>query len=312
MGPLFGANVPYLYGDYGHDLAPNPRFPEWPARFDPLTAYRPLIEAKGLGLDAVRTWLLENAEGIVVDGGGRVTGVHPRLLDGIRVLSEAAHLHGLLLYFGLLDGNSWPREGDSITRSILADADQAARFAEHVAAKIAAVLDPRVTLGLEVVNEPESSTGDCIESPDVAPIPWASIGRCITLVKQAVAAERDVWVTAGTLHVFLPALLGSGAELTAIDVHIYHPEGGLPSRADLIAYAGDHPLLREGPLVGGELGIPKESGDPASLCNYVHNARRLGYDAAFLWKLEGDLIDTSVARRPWTALGAELHDVLGR
>jgi len=131
MSTLFGVNVPYLRGEYGHDLAENGRFPTWPCRFDPMHAYRPLIEARRMGFSAVRMWLCENAEGLKVDERGRIEGVSERLLESVRVVQEAAELHGLYLYFCLLDGNAWPREGDPISRSILAEADQAARFAER-------------------------------------------------------------------------------------------------------------------------------------------------------------------------------------
>lgn len=310
-----GVNVPYFYGDYGHDLAPNPRFPEWPHRFEPMSAYGPLIEARELGFGAVRTWLCENAEGIVVDAGGRVTGVHPDLIEAVKVLQEAAHLHGLVLYFCLLDGNAWAREGDHVTRSILADPDQAARFAEHVVAPLARALDQEVVLGLDVVNEPESSTAECIESKDIEPVPWESIGRAIRLAKNAALAERDLVVTAGTMHVFLPKLLRSGAEINAVDVHVYHPNGGLPSRDDLVAYVGGEALLPPHmPLLGGELGIPKDEAgaDERALVNYVHNAARLGYAAAFLWKLDGDLVDRTEKRPTWTSLGEEIHTLLAR
>lgn len=313
MTTLMGVNVPYFYGDYGHDLAPNPRFPEWPHRFEPMSAYGPVIEAKQLGFGAVRTWLCENAEGIVVDGQGRVTGVHPDLLDAVEVLQEAARMHGLVLYFCLLDGNAWAREGDHVTRSILADADQAARFAEHVVGPLARVVDQEAVLGLDVVNEPESSTRECIEDPKIEPVPWESIGTAIRLAKHAALAERDLVVTSGTMHVFLPRLLRAGAELTAVDVHVYHPNGGLPSRDDLVAYVGGKELLPDHmPLIGGELGIPKdvEGADERALVNYVHNAERLGYRAAFLWKLDGLLVDRAKKRSSWTSLGEQIHDLL--
>jgi hypothetical protein len=310
MATLFGVNVPYLYGDYGHDLARNPRFPDWPTKFTATSAYRPLIEARRLGFGAVRTWLCENAEGIVIDDAGHVTGVHPDLVEAVKILGEAAHLHGIAVYWCLLDGNASAREGDVITRSILADADQAARFAEHVVAPLVAAMAPEVTLGVDVVNEPESSTANCIEDPAVPAVPWESIGRTIRLAKQAVLAEHDVWVTAGTMHVFLPHLLRSGADVTAIDVHVYHPSGGLPSREDLARYAGPHPLFdARAPLIGGELGAPKPA-DENALCNYVHNARTLEYDAAFLWQLEGDLVDKTATARPWTPLGEAVESLL--
>lgn len=309
MSTSFGVNVPYLRGEYGHDLAENGRFPTWPCRFDPTHAYRPLIEARRIGFSAVRMWLCENAEGIEVDDAGRVVGVRERLLESVKIIQEAARLHGLSLYFCLLDGNAWPRESDTITRSILAERDQAARFAEHVVAKIAATLDPATTLALEIVNEPESSTAACIGDPAVEPIEWEDIGRAIGLARAAAHAELRVPITSGTTKAFLPKLWRSGAELDAIDVHVYHEDGGIPSREDLARDAGDGAILDPSlPIIGGELGIPKDPGprEPTSLANYLHNASRLGYAAAFLWQLEGDLIARDQPKRPRTWLGEQV------
>jgi hypothetical protein len=307
---LIGVNACYFRGDYGHDLSVNPRFPDWPVSFEPLHAYAPLVEAKKLGFDVVRIWLCENAEGIVVDERGAITGVHETLLNAVAVIQEAAALHGLYVYPSLLDGNAWPREGDPITHSIFDDADQAARFAERVVAKIAAALDPRLTLALEIVNEPETSSPDCADASERPPVSWEGIGRALRLAAEAVGSESAHLVTAGTGQVFLPALWAREPALTAVDVHVYHPEGGLPSRADLAERAGD-PRLSDLPLFCGEAGIPKESGAPeGALVNYVYNTDGTGYDATFLWQLEGDLIDKSGKRRVTTALGHEVSRVL--
>ena len=313
MSTLFGVNVPYLGGEYGHDLAENGRFPTWPCRFDPMRAYGPLVEARRLGFRAVRMWLCENAEGIRVDRDGDVVGVSERLLESVAVVQEAAHLHGLYLYWNLLDGNAWPREQDPITRSILADADQSARFAEHVVRPLAAALDRELTIGLDVVNEPESSSRDCMKDGALEPIEWASIGRAIRVAGQAARAERELLITSGTTHVFLPQLWRSGAGLDAIDVHVYHRTGGLPSREDLARYVEDDALLDPSlPIIGGELGVQKgeEPEDPEALCNYLHNAQRLGYAAVFLWQLEGDLIDKGRPRRPPTDTALRVGTVL--
>ncbi|MFK8004411.1 MAG: hypothetical protein AB8H86_32895 [Polyangiales bacterium] len=314
---LFGVNACYLRGSYGHDLAPNPRFPDWPAEFDPMDAYRVLIEAQRLGLGAVRIWLCENAEGILVED-GNVVGVHQELLDAIQVFQEAAHLNGIKLYPSLLDGNAWPREEDPFTRSILTDADQSKRFAEHVVAPIAKLLDSEVTLALEIVNEPETSAASCMKDSKLEPIEWSDIGRAIRIAGEAARSEREMFITAGTMHQFLPQLWRAGAALNAIDVHVYHPHGGLPSRDELADYVEDDALRDTAlPLIGGELGIPKEAqedgstADPMELCHYIHNADRLDYSAAFLWQLEGDLYDKNAPRRPATALAKEVAHTLG-
>ncbi len=303
---LRGVNVCYFQGDYGHDLAPNPRFPTWPVSFDAMASYEPLIAAKELGFESVRVWLCENAEGVLVED-GRVVGVHADLLTAIDVLQEAAALHGLRLYFTLLDGNAWPREEDPITRSILAESDQAARFAEHVVRPITARLDPTLALALEIVSEPETATSECMKASEtpLEPISWAAIGRSIHICGDAARAERSVLVSAGTGHVFLPSLLGADPALDLIDVHVYHPTGGLPSREKLAEYVGDERLLDPAlPLIAGEAGIPKEGdAEDSALTNYIYNADTLGYAAVFLWQLDGALRSGEGRDRSTTELG---------
>ncbi len=312
---LIGVNAPYLRGAYGHDLAPSGRHPDWPVDFDPMVAYRPLIESKTLGFGAVRMWLCEAAEGIVFED-GQLTGVHPDLLESIRVIQEAARLHGQRIYWSLLDGNAVAREGDALTRQILTDPDTRAKFAELVVAPIAQVIDPELTFAFEIVNEPETATDDCMKDSDevaegVEPVSWADLGATIRLAGDAARAELDTLVTAGTMHVFLPALFGADPKLDAIDVHVYHPRGGIPSRDDLVEYMKDE-SVRDMPLIGGEFGIPKDApeGEPFALTNYVFNADELGYAAAFVWQLEGDLVDAREKKRPFTELGYEMQRVL--
>ena len=314
MRSLLGVNIPYFFGSYAHDLARNPRFSDWPCDFDAMRVSGPLLEARALGLEAVRVWLCEGAEGLALDDRGRLTGVRPELLDAITVLEEAAVRAGVRLYWGLLDANSVHRDADTITRSILEDRDQGARFAEHVAAAIAKRLDPQVAVGLELLSEPETLTEDCADARPAAgeaSIAWETIGTFLAQGKQAIeSASASLVVTAGSMPVFLPKLFACGAGLDAIDVHVYHDDGGLPSRADLAGYANDARVLDPSfPLFAGECGIPKDPGpkEPLSLLNYLSNADRCGYHAAFLWKLEGDLVEHAPKkiRRAWTAMGHE-------
>lgn len=319
MRSLLGVNVPYFFGSYAHDLARNPRFLDWPCDFDAMRVSGPLLEARALGLEAVRVWLCEGAEGLALDERGRVTGVRPELLEAITILQEAAVRAGVRVYWGLLDANSVHRDGDVVTRSILEDPDQRARFAEHVAAVVAARLDPRIAVGLELLSEPETLTEDCADARPAGGAPsiaWDTIGTFLARGKRAIEAANDALVvTAGTMPVFLPKLFACGAGLDAVDVHVYHDDGGLPSRADLARYASDPRILDASfPLFAGECGIPKDPGprEPLSLLNYLTNADRCAYHAAFLWKLEGDLVEHAPKkiRRAWTSLGHEARALL--
>ncbi len=314
---LLGVNLPYFYGSYGHDLAPSARFPDWPCDFDLMRAYGPLLEAKAIGLDAVRIWLCEGAEGLVHDERGHVRGPHPELLDAIRQLEEGAAIAGVRIYWSLLDANAAARDGDLLTRAILADPDEGARFAERVVAPIVRRLDPAVLVGLEIVNEPEVVTESCrdVRPTTSAPsIAWETIGAMIARARAAALGERaELVVTAGTGQAFLPELWRSGAGLTAVDVHVYHREGGLPSRQDLARYAGDDAIAGSHvPLIAGECGVTKPDHDEHALRNYLINADSRGYSAAFLWKLEGDLVNAADPKRPLTDTGLELRRELQR
>lgn len=311
---LVGVNAPYLRGDYGHDLAPNPRYPDWPVRFSAMTAYRPIVEAAELGLGAIRLWLCENGEGIVTKD-GRPVGVHPELIEAVKIVQEAAALNGVRVYWSLLDGNAVAREGDPLTRAILAERDAREAFAEHVVAPLVRTFDPKVTLAVEIVNEPETATHDCMRDsdeakPGIEPVAWEDIGATLRTAAKAAAAERSVLVTSGTMHVFLPHLWKSEPGLSAIDVHVYFERGGLPPRAHLARDVGDDALLDPGlPLFAGEAGIPKH-GEHHELLSYAMNAEPSGYDAVFLWQLEGDLVDARAPGRPFTQLGWDLKRLL--
>jgi hypothetical protein len=299
--PLFGVNLPWLDGAYGHDLAPSELRPTWPCDFATLRAYLPLVQAADLGFSAVRVWLCENGEGIITED-GRPARPHPQLMEGVRVLQECARLLGLRVYWTLLDGNSWKREGDSLTHAILTDADACARFAECVAAPLVRQLDPAVTYGVEVINEPEALSPSCVHEGES--VPWQVLGRSIRFIGDAVrAALPGVMVTTGTYHVYLPQLWQTEPRLDAVDVHVYHRTGGLPSREELAAASGDR-RIADGSLllIAGECGITDAPEEPA-LTYYLYNAKKLGYSAAFLWRLEGPLVDDTAQPRRITNLG---------
>ena len=160
-----------------------------------------------------------------------------------------------------------------------------ADFVEHVVLPIAEVLDPDGAFAIEVVNEPECLTDEV--HPGVG-LPWATVVRGIATIREALnQALPGVPVTSGTQAVFLPGLFagvaaGEPAPVDAVDLHVYHPNGGLPARQDLPVDIGDLPLF------AGEAGAHHDSPDSAHLVNYLYNGPKLGYQAVFLWQLEGE------------------------
>lgn len=314
MRSLLGVNLPYFGDSYAHDMAKNARLEGWPCDFDLGRAHEALVLARSMNLEAVRIWLCEGGEGIDVDAKGHVTGVKPELLDAIKGVQAGAAISGVRIYWTLLDANGPMRDGDMLTHSILADADQAARFAEHVAAPIARVVDEAIAIGVDVINEPETVTVDCADvKRDHAPpfIEWETIGGVIARARDAIRAERGrLLVTSGTTRHFLPKLWRAGATLDALDLHVYHVGGGLPPRAALEDLVGD-PAIATIPIIAGECGIPKEPGrDENALVNFLYNADKGDYQAVFLWKLAGDLVDTSEKRPKLTQVGRYVRDAI--
>ncbi len=306
MASLLGVNLPYFGDEYSHDMAHNARHPDWSCEFRLVPAHQALALARSLNLEAVRIWLCEGGEGIELDDQGRVSGVKPELLEAIKGIQVGAAIAGVLVYWTLLDANSPIRDGDLLTYSILSDRDQAARFAELVAAPIARILDPAVALGFDVINEPETLTADCADlerSFQVPFVPWETIGFVIDVTRRAIKAEHpSMLVTAGCTITFLQKLWHAGAKLDALDLHVYHADGGLPSRAALVEMIGD-PAIETIPLIAGECGILRDAVTEESLANYIYNANKSDYQAVFLWKLYGVLVNANGLRPSLTHAG---------
>src|SRR5262249_35822963 len=151
-----------------------------------------------------------------------VDAVHPHLLDAVGVLQECARLVGVRIYWSLLDGNSWAREGDALTGSIVADPEQTARFAERVAAPLARAFDPAVPRAVEPITEPEALTAECVPAGH-ASMPWDTIARFVRTTGDAIRTERaGAIVTAGTLAPYLARFLPEDPRVDAVDVHAYY------------------------------------------------------------------------------------------
>ena len=290
---LAGVNLPVFGDAYGYDLAPNALRGTGPRNVDPMTVYRPLLQAREIGFQAARIWLCEDGEGLLMDAGA-VCGIHPVLVESIAIIQECAGLCGLKLYWTLLDGHGGPEGRNGLARSILRDTDHAARFAEYAAAPLARRFDPRVTFAVEIVNAPEALA-------DALPATWAVLGGNIKLAADAVRAEHPgCMITAGTRRAAVTRLWHSGAGVNAVDIHV---DAGveLPSRAELAAETSDAALRTPAvPLIAGSWGLAPGVDDRGIAATLAHAARE-SYAAVFCWRLQ-ELIDSAAADPSATAL----------
>ncbi len=279
MNRIHGINLPYFCEDYGHDLAPNVVVAMGPRTVDPMRIYAVLLAARERGFRAVRVWLCESAEGILVDA-GVISGVHPVLVESVAIIQECASLSGLRLYWTLLDGHSCRRTGDQVSKAILTVRDEAARFAERVAAPLVRRLDSGLTLAVEVVNEPEALITEG-GPPGASIAEWQDLGGAIRTIAEAVRAEQGkALVTAGSHRAALTALWRNAPGLTAIDVH-QDAEMQLPSRAEVMAVMPTDAVRDDAmPLLSGSCGATAMQTEGALD----------DYSALFFWRLTEDLI----------------------
>ncbi len=278
--PLYGINLPWLCGAYGHDLAENAAHPGWPVDATAADVRLAMERARGLGFGAVRVWLCERGEGVLVDARGPV-GVSPRLLGAVTTIYEEAARAELVVYPCLLDANAWLRDGDALLERLAHDGDARMRFSECVAAPLARAMDPARTFALEPMNEPEQMTS---EGAGARGVPWATMAHLFSAVRDAVRAEHaSLRISASAQHGILPALARAMPFVDLLDLHRYCDDGSLPPLADLGVPAGRA-------VLAGECGTATEPADcdaEDTISNYVWNAARWGYAACFLWKLEG-------------------------
>jgi hypothetical protein len=257
MAALRGVNLPCFFNAYGCDLAPNAVLGSHPEQSNPMRIYRPLLRARELGFEAVHLSLCEGGEGILLDNGA-IRGVHPVLVESIAIIQECASLCGLRLYWTLLDGHSMERCGDSLTSAILSRQDETARFAERVAAGIVRRLDPKLTLAVEVVNEPEALIAKDAASSDRG---WDNMRSAIGTIADAIRSERAASiVTAGASMSALAALWQGAPRLGAIDIHIEEDAAGLPSRSEILrTVANAAPRMSTLPLIAGSASVTQSS-----------------------------------------------------
>jgi hypothetical protein len=244
-----------------------------PRDIDPMTIYQSLVKARESGYRALRIWLCEGAEGILLDDGA-ISGLHPFLVESVAIIQEAASLGGLKLYWTLLDAHSSERTDDPVSRAILKEQDATSRFAELVAAPLAKRLDPRLTLAVEVVNQPEALiTSNTSAAEEFAQ--WQSCGAAINTIGTAIRSEQTgALVTAGSTRRSLWKLWRSAPGLDAIDVHA---TGSLPlpSRSEIVRELALSPPWAESiPLIGG------------CLTSAPFPTRHSDYSAIFRWRLE--------------------------
>jgi hypothetical protein len=101
-----GANLPWLDGQYDHDIGINPLHPGWGCAYNSAHMNQYLADMHNMGITVVRLWLNENKQGLQLDGNGNVTGLDPTFLNNLDNLIQLAGQNGIYMYLTLNGGDS--------------------------------------------------------------------------------------------------------------------------------------------------------------------------------------------------------------
>ena len=99
-----GVNLPWLDGQYDHDIGTNPN-DDSTCTFDAAHINQYFAGIHALGMTVVRIWLMENEQGLLLDANGNVSGLEPLFLTNLDKIVALAKANNISLYLTLLNGN---------------------------------------------------------------------------------------------------------------------------------------------------------------------------------------------------------------
>jgi hypothetical protein len=271
---VFGINLPWFDGQYGHDLGPDPTHPQWKVWYNPPRVTRYFEDIHKIGFRVVRIWLMERAQGWVVDQDGIITGLDAVFLQNLDDLVKRAGDENLKLYLCLTTtwlGVNYP--------SPVKDQRQQTAYLEKAVKPIARRFKGNnVVFAFDIFNEIESEVRD----KKTAQVSLAEAQSFIRKNVQAIKAEDPRrLVSAGSgwgdwKNVKDGHYRNMGLDF--YDIHVYRDDGFLPHVRDLNV---------DKPVIVGECGqsTNKEDDEVQKTClsAFLQNAVEKGYAGCFPW-----------------------------
>jgi hypothetical protein len=101
-----GANLPWLDGQYDHDIGINPLHPSWGCAYNSAHMNQYLADMHNMGINVVRLWLNENKQGLLLDSNGNVTGLDSIFLTNLDNIIKLATQNGIYMYLTLNQGDA--------------------------------------------------------------------------------------------------------------------------------------------------------------------------------------------------------------
>jgi len=100
-----GANLPWLDGQYDHDIGTN-EVNGYLCAYNATHMNQYLASLHGMGITVVRLWLNENKQGLLLDASGNVTNLQSLFLTNLDNIVKIAGTNGVSLYLTLNQGDS--------------------------------------------------------------------------------------------------------------------------------------------------------------------------------------------------------------
>jgi hypothetical protein len=235
---IFGVNLAWLDGAFGHDFGHDPQHPEWGVAYDPAHVDALLGLAQATGIRLLRLWVFERCEGLQLDADGVVTGIDPTLLDNYDdFVRNRLPRYDVKVYFTLVGAATL----DCTRTSVLpAGPARDALFTRAFQPFIARYADSPWVWGVDLMNEPEAAVAGSTGNYGTG-VSWTVMRDF--LASGAALVRRTaphLYVSAGSgWHGAenVRAGLFSGLGFTHLDWHAYEDDGALPTYASLQRHA---------------------------------------------------------------------------
>jgi hypothetical protein len=272
---IFGINLPWFDGEFGHDLGPEPQHPEWNVWYNGSKVSGYFADINKIGFRVVRIWLMERAEGLKVDDNGIITDLDDTFLQNLDDLVRRAKDEKLRLYLCLTSG--W---GEVKYPSPIRDERQQKAYLEKAVRPIAKRLKGNSTVfAFDIINEIESELRDDARHKVTTVQAQAFIRQNVQAIK---AEDPKRLVSAGSgYHGWKMVQDGyyKNLGLDFYDIHVYSDDGYLPDVRELNS---------DKPVIVGECGQATKKDDdelqqkvvPA----FMQNAINKGYAGCFVWE----------------------------
>lgn len=294
---VFGVNLPWLDGGYGHDLGPNHVLTtraRCTYNSSHLQAYFTHMSQNGIRV--VRFWTFEGLEGLKFDSKGRVIAIDQDMKDNVQDVMRNAASEDLKLYWCILAG-TWEKDPTkhhySALKGLIQDPSKRSSFITNGLKGFLDLVKPyrNHVFAIDLINEPEGLAGKWRRI--LTKVTWKQVTEYIEL---AATACRDEGFDCSvgfqepeTIGMLQKSYKSSIEKLDFYDFHVYNDPGTIIKKDK--KYREQTIIKKDKPCIIGEFGQDGDTNndrlrDDVQLQadgQLMKNAWKLGYHGCVVW-----------------------------